>query len=99
MGCNVKVALSRDEEDSDITTEVVAPFWPAKREQGWWVLVGNMENNHLVCIKRVQFQKQTNISLNWQVDDNKGPESRKYTLYLVSDCYTGCDQEYEFEKF
>ena len=94
----VTVNLTRDEdEDEEISTEVVAPFWPSKREQGWWVLVGEQEKNHLVSIKRVQFTNGTQLALNWQVDDAKPNETRKYMLYLVSDCYTGCDQEYEFE--
>ena len=94
----IAVQLSRDEEDEDdIVTKVEAPFWPGDKEQGWWLLVGNPDNNHLVSIKRVNFQRQTQLSLNWQIDDAAPGETRKYQLYFICDTYTGCDQEYEFE--
>ena len=94
----IAVQLSRDEEDEeDIVTKVEAPFWPGDKEQGWWLLVGNTESNHLVSIKRINFIKGSQAELNWQVDDAKAGDVRKYTLYFICDSYTGCDQEYEFE--
>ena len=35
---NVEVKLEREDE---VTGPVIAPFFPTKREEGWWVIVGD----------------------------------------------------------
>ncbi len=34
---NVEVKLEREDE---VTGPVIAPFFPTKREEGWWVIIG-----------------------------------------------------------
>ena len=34
---NVEVRLEREDE---VTGPVIAPFFPTKREEGWWVIIG-----------------------------------------------------------
>ncbi len=87
---NVEVRLEREDE---ITGPVIAPFFPTKREEGWWVVIGDPKNNSLLSIKRLTLQQKSKFML-----DFIGPKPGKYSyvLYFMSDSYLGCDQEYKF---
>lgn len=39
---NVVVDLDREDEQPG---PVIAPFFPQKREEGWWLVVGDTKNN------------------------------------------------------
>ena len=71
---------------------VHAPRFPKAKEEGWWLVVGDSKSNNLLCIKRVTLQLKAKVKLEFVA-----PEAGEYayTLYLMSDSYLGCDQEYE----
>lgn len=56
-------------------------------------MIGDPKTNSLISIKRLTLQQKAKIKL-----DFAAPASgdHTYTLYFMSDCYTGCDQEYKF---
>jgi pre-mRNA-splicing helicase BRR2 len=87
---NIKIKL---EYIDKISRSVIAPLFPQKREEEWWVLIGELKTNTLLSIKRLIIQEKTEIIL-----DFLAPSIGKYdyTLYLISDCYMGCDHEYKF---
>ena len=87
---NVEVKLEREDE---ITGPVIAPFFPTKREEGWWVVIGDPKANSLLSIKRLTLQQKAKFLL-----DFVGPRPGRYSyvLYFMSDSYLGCDQEYKF---
>lgn len=87
---NVKVSLERED---DITGPVIAPFFPQKREEGWWVVIGDPKTNSLLSIKRLTLQQKANVKLDFIAPS---PGQHSYTLYFMSDAYLGCDQEYRF---
>lgn len=87
---NITVTLEREDE---ITGPVIAPFFPQKREEGWWVVIGDPKTNSLLSIKRLTLQQKAKVKLDF-VAPNPGHYS--YTLYFMSDAYLGCDQEYKF---
>lgn len=88
---NVTVQLEREDE---VAGPVVAPFFPQKREEGWWVVIGDPKTNSLLSIKRLTLQQKAKVKL-----DFVAPAAGKhaYTLYFMSDAYLGCDQEYKFD--
>nr|XP_027194673.1 U5 small nuclear ribonucleoprotein 200 kDa helicase-like [Dermatophagoides pteronyssinus] len=88
---NVMVYLERED---DMVGPVIAPFFPQKREEGWWVVIGDTKTNTLISIKRISLQKKAKVKL-----DFEAPASGRYNymLYFMCDCYMGCDQEYKFE--
>jgi len=71
---------------------VFAPHYPKDKEEGWWLVVGDPKTNALLCIKRISLVLKAKVKL-----DFVAPEAGEYnyTLYLMSDSYLGCDQEYE----
>ena len=50
----VQIQLEREDEET-LSPYVVAPFFPQKREEGWWVVIGQPGSNNLVTIKRLTF--------------------------------------------
>ncbi|XP_014676711.1 PREDICTED: U5 small nuclear ribonucleoprotein 200 kDa helicase-like [Priapulus caudatus] len=87
---NVTVTLEREDE---VVGPVIAPFFPQKREEGWWVVIGDPKSNSLISIKRLTLQQKAKVKLDF-VAPSEGAHS--YTLYFMSDAYLGCDQEYRF---
>lgn len=64
-----------------------------KREEGWWLVIGDPKANALISIKRVSLQQKTIAKLDF-LSPAAGHHS--LTLFFMSDAYMGCDQEYKF---
>jgi len=95
-GESVKVAvtLERDIQDESLGP-VYSPYYPKEKEEQWWLVIGQPETNHLLAIKRLTVQKNvSNLKLEFNAPEREG--QHEYVLYLMSDCYMGCDQEYKF---
>lgn len=43
----MNVNLEREDEQPG---PVIAPFFPQKREEGWWLVIGDPKNNRSVAI-------------------------------------------------
>lgn len=91
-GSSVHVAVQLDRED-EVNGPVIAPFFPQKREEGWWVVIGDPKSNSLLSIKRLTLQQKARVKLDFVAPS---PGHHSYTLYFMSDAYLGCDQEYKF---
>jgi pre-mRNA-splicing helicase BRR2 len=94
----VNVVLQRDEEEGAEEgaplAPVIAPFFPQRKDEAWWLAVGDPEQNKLLAIKRVALQNQAEVRLEFNAPAN-GQHSLK--LYFMCDSFMGCDQEYNFE--
>ncbi|KAI8977390.1 Sec63 Brl domain-containing protein [Mycotypha africana] len=94
---NIKVQLEREIDEDDAGKDigpVIAPFFPKKKDEGWWIVVGDPETKTLLAIKRVTLQQQLTVAL-----DFIAPKAGQHTLkvYLMSDSYNGCDQELDMD--
>ena len=85
---NVEVVLEREDEPGS----VIAPLFPHKREEGWWVIIGDPKANSLISIKRLTLQQKAKVKLDFVAPAEGNYE---YRLYFMSDAYMGCDQEYK----
>ncbi|NWS83450.1 U520 helicase, partial [Toxostoma redivivum] len=75
-------------------TEVtMSPMSPQKREEGWWVVIGDSKSNSLISIKRLTLQQKAKVKLDFVAP---AAGTQHYTLFFMSDAYMGCDQEYKF---
>jgi len=92
----IVVRLGRDamEEQTDLGP-VYAPFYAKEKEESWWLVVGGPASA-LVAIKRITIAKAS-VSVKLDVELGEAAGSFDYTLYLMSDSYQGCDQEYQFQ--
>ena len=92
---HIKVRIEReiDEESSEEPDiSVHAPFYPSKKVENWWLVVGG-DGNALLAIKRITIGKKLELRLEFVV-----PSAGKHdlTLYLMSDSYVGVDQDPSF---
>ncbi|KAI9356548.1 Sec63 Brl domain-containing protein [Zopfochytrium polystomum] len=105
---NVVVQLERaEDEDEDEGAApkkqadvgpVIAPFFPARKDEGWWVVIGDKAANSLLAIKRTTLQQRAVVKLDFAAPGPHIGEAGKVDLkiYLVCDSYLGVDQEYDF---
>ncbi|KRX42392.1 U5 small nuclear ribonucleoprotein helicase [Trichinella nativa] len=91
-GQPVKICCNLEREDEAVGS-VLAPFFPKKKEESWWLLVGQPKQNLLTSIKRISLQQKTSTKLDFIAPE---PGSKQYTLFFMTDSYLGCDQEYKF---
>lgn len=90
---SVKISRNLDEEDGDYDSTVHAPFYPSKKMENWWLVVGDEKTKNLLAIKRVTIGRELNVRLEYTVP-SAGEHNLK--LFLMSDSYVGVDQEREF---
>ena len=91
----LKIKIEREvgEEDEEPDTTVHAPFYPQKKMENWWLVVGDESAKNLLAIKRVTIGKKLDVRLEF-VPVRVGEQNLK--LYLMSDSYVGVDQDPDF---
>ena len=94
----VAVTLQRDvdeedEEEMASLGKVVSSRYPHSKQEGWWLLVGDVSSNTMLTIKRVTIGAASKVKLQFEAPELPGDYN--LTLYLCSDSYIGCDQEYD----
>uniref|UniRef100_A0A914ZDG7 U5 small nuclear ribonucleoprotein 200 kDa helicase n=1 Tax=Panagrolaimus superbus TaxID=310955 RepID=A0A914ZDG7_9BILA len=90
----VTVTLDRENDENGYAPSVVAPFYPLKRkDEGWWLVVGDVEANTLCCIKRLPVHSEASAQLEFTPTE---VGKHKYKLYFMCDSYLGADQEFDF---
>ncbi len=81
------------EDDGEYDSTVHAPFYPPKKMENWWLVVGDDKTNSLLAIKRVTIGRELAVRVEYTVPT---PGDHKLKLLLMSDSYVGVDQEREF---
>ena len=92
----VKIVRDVDEEDqgTDLDTTVHAPFYPVKKMENWWLVVGDESSKALLAIKRITIGRSLNVRLEYTVPT---PGEHQLKLFLMSDSYMGVDQDPSFK--
>ena len=77
-----------------IDSRAHCPHFPKSKDEGWWLVLGEVDSAELLALKRIGFiREKTRASLAFVVPDQS---CRKiYSLYIMSDCYIGLDQQCE----
>ncbi|KAK4192708.1 putative pre-mRNA-splicing factor [Podospora australis] len=90
----LKISIERElEEDDEFDPTVHAPFYPARKTENWWLVVGEEKTKTLLAIKRVTVGRNLNLRLEFTVPT---PGRHDLKLFLMSDSYMGVDQEPAF---
>lgn len=88
------IKITRNLEDDDEHDSTVhAPFYPGKKMENWWLVVGDEATKNLLAIKRVTIGRELSVRLEYTVPM---PGQHNLKLFLMSDSYIGVDQEREF---
>ncbi|KAL1958028.1 hypothetical protein VTO42DRAFT_5240 [Malbranchea cinnamomea] len=91
----LQVKIERElDEDQEVDTTVSAPFYPGKKTENWWLVVGDERTNSLLDIRRVTIGRKLEVRLEFIVPN---PGEQELTLYLMSDSYVGVDQAPTFK--
>jgi pre-mRNA-splicing helicase BRR2 len=93
QGESSSISISLEREHEGELGPVIAPYFPTQKDEGWWLIVGDPKTKSLLAIKRVQFQLNHKLSLDFT------PEiagQQDFVLYFMCDSYLGVDQEFEF---
>jgi pre-mRNA-splicing helicase BRR2 len=92
----IKIVREVDEEDGDeeVDTTVHAPFYPTKKMENWWLVVGEESSKTLLAIKRITIGRTLNLRLEYTVPTAGDHELK---LFLMSDSYVGVDQDPSFK--
>ncbi|CAL8248146.1 unnamed protein product [Lota lota] len=86
----VNTGQQRRKQDS----KAQAPRFPKNKDEGWFLVLGEVERKELLAIKRVGFLRNHNtVSVAFYTPETTG--KCIYTLYLMSDSYLGLDQQYD----
>ena len=96
----VTVSLERDVDGVAMGANgelppVHAPRFPGRRDEGWWLVLGDAKANKLLAIKRVSLAAAAKAKLAFEAPAEVG--DAKLTLFFMSDSWLGCDQEYELD--
>ncbi|KAL8922071.1 MAG: hypothetical protein Q9208_005381 [Pyrenodesmia sp. 3 TL-2023] len=90
----LQIRITRNmEEDEEPDTTVHAPFYPQRKTENWWLVVGEEKTKSLLAIKRVTIGRQLEMKLEYVVPS---AGTHELTLYLMSDSYMGVDQDPTF---
>ena len=89
----IKITRNIEDEDAEPDTTVHAPFYPARKAENWWLVVGEESTKNLLAIKRVTIGRRLDLKLEFVVP-SVGRHQLK--LFLMSDSYVGVDQDPEF---
>ena len=90
----LRIKIEREvDEDEDFDPTVHAPFYPARKTENWWLVIGEESTKTLLAIKRVTVGKALNVKLEFTVPL---PGKHDLKLFLMSDSYVGVDQEPAF---
>ncbi|CAG9467191.1 unnamed protein product [Pedinophyceae sp. YPF-701] len=71
------------------------PRFPKVKDEGWWLVLGDAEGRELLAMRRVSFGQKGTFKLTCPRAGGSGHALDHATLYLVSDCLLGLDQEVE----
>jgi pre-mRNA-splicing helicase BRR2 len=91
----VEVTLQRAQEGD--AGPVDAARYPGRKDENWWLVVGDPTANTLLAIKRVKLGARWKGKLEFSVPEAEGGAAPNLMLYLMCDSYMGADQEYELE--
>ncbi|KAL4233009.1 activating signal cointegrator 1 complex subunit [Mactra antiquata] len=90
----IQVHLNRINKNRKNDRKAYSPRFPKPKDEGWFLIVGEVESRDLVALKRVPYiQGKSEIQMSVYMPENPGRVI--YTVYLMSDSYLGLDQQYD----
>ena len=71
------------------------PRFPKIKEEGWWIVVGDVVNDELLALRRISFGDRAHVKLKCPKGSSHGGRAPKLVVFFMSDSYIGLDQEIE----
>lgn len=68
--------------------------FPKPKDEGWVLVLGEVDSREVIAVKRVGYRRgRSSVQLAFYTPERVGRVI--YTLYMMSDCYLGLDQQYD----
>ena len=91
---SVAVSIKRDlSDDSQTGGGVMSQTYPVRKEECWWVVIGDEKSGHVLSLKKATILKHSTVRLEF-VAPSQGVHQLK--MFLICDSYLGCDLEENF---
>uniref|UniRef100_K1RGX5 Activating signal cointegrator 1 complex subunit 3 n=1 Tax=Magallana gigas TaxID=29159 RepID=K1RGX5_MAGGI len=90
----IEVTLKRLNKFKKRDSKAHAPRFPKPKDEGWFLIIGDIENREVVALKRVGYLRGASRQ-SLAIYTPETPGRVIYTLYLMSDAYLGLDQQYD----
>lgn len=75
-------------------SKALAPKFPKQKEEGWFLVLGDIEKQELIAMKRIGYiATHSTYQLIFYTPEKIG--RCIYTVFIISDCYLGLDQQYD----
>ena len=90
--------MDEDDDGNVVPYEEIpvhATHYPPRKMQGWWLVIGDSNDDTVMAIKKVKLKEAISTQMEFEAPDTSGEHI--YKLYLMCDSYVGCDQEYELK--
>ncbi|ESO12122.1 hypothetical protein HELRODRAFT_62279, partial [Helobdella robusta] len=88
------IVLHRMNKEKKTSSYAYPTRFQKQKEECWILLLGDVENNSVLALKRVGFvQLEKSIQVSFVSPKKSGRHI--YTLYIMSDCYVELDQQYD----
>lgn len=88
------VSLERENDLNGLAPPVIAPLFPQKKkEEGWWLVIGDQAHNELLSIRRLTVNETNKLKMSFEL---KSGGKKNLKLFFMSDSYLGADQEFDF---
>ncbi len=97
--CSVTPMLSVNHTEESMIpfqkdSRAYAPRYPKPKDEGWFLLLGEVETREVIALKRVGYVRtKTSTQVAFYTPETVGRVI--YTLYVMSDSYLGLDQQYD----
>lgn len=92
-GSEVELTINLNRVSKYPKKGIHATKFPKRKEEGWWLILGNAHDGELLGLRRVNFTLKTTTKLTFDVPEDEG--DYHYYLYFMSDSYIGLDQQYD----
>ncbi|CAL7941276.1 unnamed protein product [Xylocopa violacea] len=92
----LKIGMKRKNKSNN-NLKAHCPMFQKGKDEAWFLILGNIGRNELLALKRVcgiNEQRKCH-QLQFTAPSELGPAT--LTVYLMSDCYIGLDQQYNIE--
>lgn len=82
-------------QQNRVRKTIHAPKWSRATSEGWFLVLGCKATGEVLALKRVRSlgRASRRHCMRFAAPEDAGPVT--YTVYLISDCYQGLDQEYD----
>ncbi|XP_026331439.1 activating signal cointegrator 1 complex subunit 3 [Hyposmocoma kahamanoa] len=75
------------------SSNIACSRFPRSKNEGWFITLGTVEYRELHALKRVQPRGTAQVTFNTPSQTGR----IIYTVYIMSDCYMGLDQQYDLQ--